>query len=211
MTRHYFITGTDTEIGKTYVTCEIARQLREQGQTVSCFKPVASGAAMLHGELVNDDAVKLQQAASTQLPMKQINPYCFEPAIAPHIAAQQAGVEIDLNVIQQCIASADTDVVLIEGFGGWLAPVSLAADNTLWQADIARSFNAEVVLVVGIRLGCLNHSMLSVKQIQQDGFILKGWIANQLDPDMPMLTQNIETLSQIISPPLFNFTFQTDA
>ncbi len=208
MTTRYFITGTDTEIGKTYATCKLAAQLVGQGRSVACFKPVASGAELQNGKLVNDDAVKLQQCSSVDLPLATVNPYCFEPAIAPHIAAHEVTADIDLNVIQQTIESIEADVTLVEGFGGWLSPVLLSADQQMWQADIARAVGAEVILVVGMRLGCLNHAMLSVKQILQDGFTLKGWIANQIDPDMPMYRENIDTLSELISPPLMHLSYQ---
>lgn len=204
MTQHFFITGTDTEIGKTHVTCLLAKHHQSQGKSVACFKPLASGAERCNNDLINDDAEKLQQAASIHLPLKQINPYCFAPPIAPHIAAQQTGTNIDLNIIVNHIKAVDADIVLIEGFGGWLAPVSLARGNFLWQSDISRAVDAQVILVVGMRLGCLNHALLSVKQIQQDGLQLAGWIANIVDPEMANSKENIETLEQQIPHPLLN-------
>ena len=133
--------------------------------------------------------MKLQQAASINLPLKQINPYCFEPPIAPHIAAQQADINIDLDVITQAIKKVEADIVLIEGFGGWLAPVSLVDGNILWQSDIAHRIDAHIILVVGMRLGCLNQALLSVKQIERDHIKLAGWIANVIDPDMAYIEE----------------------
>lgn len=202
MTRRYFVTGTDTEIGKTYVACELARQWQEEGHSVACCKPVASDAVRLDGKLVNDDAVRLQTAASVQRTLDQINPYCFEPAIAPHIAAREAGVEIELDVIKNSILDAAADIVLIEGFGGWLAPVFQNGDETLWQSDIASAVDADIILVVGMRLGCLNHTLLSARQIEQEGFRVAGWVANVIDPDMGYLQENIDTLKQQLTAPL---------
>lgn len=201
MTQRYFITGTDTEIGKTYVTCQLAQQLQLQSRSVSCFKPLASGAEWMNGALVNDDALKLQQAASIELSMAQVNPYCFAPAIAPHIAAEQAQVCIDLATIQQTIEAIDTDVALIEGFGGWLAPVAIQQDQTLWQTDIAKALDCEVILVVGMRLGCLNHALLTVKQIERDGLTLRGWIANVMPDGMNCLDENIALLEREMTCP----------
>lgn len=204
MTQRFFITGTDTEIGKTHVTCLLAEQYRAEGKSTACFKPLASGANRQGNDLVNDDALKLQKAASIHLPLNQINPYCFEPPIAPHIAAQQAGIDIDLGIITQEIINTDADIVLVEGFGGWLAPVSLNDGNIIWQADIARSIKTEIILVVGMRLGCLNHALLSIKQIERDQLPLAGWVANIIDPDMSNLEGSIETLKQQIPQPMLN-------
>ncbi len=204
MTQRFFITGTDTEIGKTHVTCKLARQYQSEGKSVACFKPLASGAEQRDNNLINEDAEKLQQAASIDLPLNKMNPYCFAPPIAPHIAAQQTGTNIDLDVIVNNIQAVDSDIALIEGFGGWLAPVSLVKGNILWQSDIAKAIDAKVILVVGMRLGCLNHTLLSVNQIQQDGLALAGWVANCIDPEMAHLEENIESLKQQIPQPLLD-------
>ncbi|MBU1188011.1 MAG: dethiobiotin synthase [Gammaproteobacteria bacterium] len=204
MTEFYFITGTDTEIGKTWCTVKLARQWVAAGQRVACCKPLASGAAADPARpelgLINDDVEQLHAAASVTLPREIISPYRFAPAIAPHIAAKQAGVQIDLARIEQALqqAAKDADIVLIEGFGGWLAPVAMTADDVLWQSDIARLVDASVILVVGMRLGCINHSLLSARQILADGLRLHGWIANHIDPDMACHAENLRTLQALL-------------
>jgi len=204
MTRFYFITGTDTEIGKTWCTVKLARQWLAAGQRVVCCKPLASGAAIDPARpelgLINDDVEQLRAAASTELPREIISPYRFAPAIAPHIAADQAAVQIDLAHIEHCLrqAAADADFVLIEGFGGWLAPVAMGDSGVLWQSDIARLVDASVILVVGMRLGCINHSLLSARQILADGLPLHGWIANHIDPDMACQAENLRTLEALM-------------
>jgi len=204
LTEFYFITGTDTEIGKTWCTVKLARQWLAAGQRVACCKPLASGAAVdpTRSELglINEDVEQLRAAANVDLPREIISPYRFAPAIAPHIAAQQTSVQIDLAHIEHCLqqAAKDADIVLIEGFGGWLAPVAMQDGGILWQADIARLVNASVILVVGMRLGCINHSLLSARQIQTDGMRLHGWIANHIDPDMACQQENLLTLQALL-------------
>ncbi|MEJ2391945.1 MAG: dethiobiotin synthase [Gammaproteobacteria bacterium] len=194
-----FVTGTDTEVGKTVVSCALIRQLVAGGLRVAAMKPVASGAQRVDGELRNDDALQLMAAANVELPYALVNPYCFEPAIAPHIAAQQAGVEMSLDKIvsayQQIARLAD--VVVVEGAGGWFVPLN--ASQT-W-ADVAGILELPVMLVVGMRLGCLNHAMLTAHAVQTRGLQLTGWIANILDPSMPELTHNIDTLKRFIMAP----------
>jgi len=204
MTQFYFITGTDTEIGKTWCTVRLARQWVTAGQRVACCKPLASGAVkdpdQPEAGLINEDVELLRGAANVELAREIISPYRFQPAIAPHIAAQQSGVQIDLQHIEHCLqqAAAVADVVLIEGFGGWLAPVAMHNGTTLWQSDVARLVDASVILVVGMRLGCINHSLLSARQIQADGLSLHGWIANHIDPDMVCQQENLHTLQVLL-------------
>ncbi len=204
MTAFYFITGTDTEIGKTWCTVKLARQWSAAGQRVACCKPLASGAvtdpARPEPGLINDDVEQLRAAANVKLPREIISPYRFTPAIAPHIAATQAGVQIDLARIEQCLqqAAKDADIVLIEGFGGWLAPVAMTDRGVLWQADIAKLVNASVILVVGLRLGCINHSLLTARQILADGLPLHGWVANHIDPHMACQAENLRTLQALL-------------
>lgn len=189
-----FITGTDTGIGKTHVTLACLQALRQNGIKVAGMKPVASGAQMVNGQLRNEDALLLQQAMELDVPYGLINPYCFEPSVSPHIAAQQLGVEIDLQVIKQNYQQlADkAGFVIVEGVGGWLAPLS----NQISVADMAQALNLPVVLVVGIRLGCLNHASLSFEMIKNSGVQLAGWVANHLQTDMQFATEQIEYLSQ---------------
>ena len=195
-----FITGTDTEVGKTYVSCRLLEMLRRQGLRTTAMKPIASGAEKIKGRYVNDDALRLQQAASMDAPYTQVNPYVFAEAIAPHIAAERAGVEIDFEIIQQSYQSLSelSDFVLVEGVGGWLVPLN--AQQTL--ADLATMLALPVLLVVGMRLGCINHALLSVAAIEQSGLHLQGWIANKLQGNYPCVNENIETLQQHIEAPL---------
>ena len=195
-----FITGTDTGIGKTWVACGLIRQLVASGLRVAGMKPVASGAQMQDGKLRNEDALHLIEAANVEVPYEWVNPYCFAPAIAPHIAAQQAGMPIKPDIIysayQQLAAVAD--VVVVEGVGGWAVPIS----STKTMADIARLLNLPVVMVVGMRLGCINHALLTAQAIQSASLTLRAWIANTLDPDMPVQAENIAALKSFIAAPL---------
>ena len=155
-----FITGTDTGVGKTRVTAELLKQFAEQNIKACGFKPIASGAERIDGELRNDDALQLQQASPMSLPYDAINPWCFEPAIAPHIAASQVGVSLEFNALTDGLNQLETyspDLVLIEGAGGWHLPLGQGRFLSEWVS----SQELDVILVVGIRLGCLNHAMFS--------------------------------------------------
>ncbi len=196
--KRWFITGTDTEIGKTYVASLIIRQLVKQGYHVACMKPVASGCEHTNDGLRNDDALKLMAAANVVAPYEVVNPYAFEPAIAPHIAAEEAGQLIDIDRINALAQTIEADYLVIEGVGGWCVPI---ADGCL-LAELARATADEVILVVGLRLGCINHALLTAAQIERDGILLKGWVANHVDPDMQMQSQNIETLQSLMPCPL---------
>jgi len=198
--RGYFITGTDTGVGKTVVTLGLMQALQARGNTVVAMKPVASGCAPLPAGLRNDDALRLQQQASIELDYAQINPYAFAPAIAPHIAAGQAGVRIDIEYITNKYneLSCGPDCVLVEGAGGWQVPLN--EDETL--ADLALQLGLGVILVVGIRLGCLNHALLTPAAITAAGCRLSGWVANQLPPAPECAQENINYLKSRISAPL---------
>lgn len=193
-----YVTGTDTASGKTTVTCALARTLAGWGKRVACFKPVAAGCEHTAEGLRNDDALKLQQAANVELEYERINPYTLEPPIAPHLAARDAGVEFDLKAVARDIRAVDADWKLIEGAGGWMVPL----DENRMQSDLARAVTNHVVLVVGMRLGCLNHALLTARAIAADGFTLAGWIANFLDPGMAEQSANLETLKRRIAAPL---------
>ena len=201
--RTFFITGTDTGVGKTHVTCELLQQLRQNGVKACGYKPVASGCAHTPQGLRNDDALALQQAAGTAEPYVHINPYAFEPPIAPHLAAAQAGVHVDLKRLNEAHAqlSSRYDVVLIEGAGGWQVPLN----EEVTFADWVGTQGWPVILVVGMRLGCINHALLSVDSILSRAPLL-GWIANDLPPAMPMLDENIEALRHRISAPMLRVT-----
>lgn len=197
--RAMFVTGTDTDAGKTYISVALLRHFAAQSLRVVGMKPVASGATELDGVLHNSDVTQLRQASNVQADMRWINPYCFAPAIAPHIAAQQAGVAIDLQQIKQAYEQlcGMADVVVVEGAGGWLVPLN--GQQTI--ADLAQLLDIPIVLVVRIRLGCINHALLSVADIQRRGLTLLGWVANCMEDEMPVMQENIATLQQLIAAP----------
>jgi dethiobiotin synthetase len=197
--RAMFVTGTDTDAGKTYISAALLRHFAAQSLRVVGMKPVASGATELDGVLHNSDVTQLRQASNVQADMRWINPYCFAPAIAPHIAAQQAGVTIDLQQIKQAYEQlcGMADVVVVEGAGGWLVPLN--GQQTI--ADLAQLLDIPIVLVVRIRLGCINHALLSVADIQRRGLTLLGWVANCMEDEMPVMQENIATLQQLIAAP----------
>ena len=150
--------------------------------------------------MVNEDALRLQQVSSAQFPYELVNPYAFEPPIAPHIAAQQIGVSIDIEKINECYQAIanQNDYLIVEGAGGWLVPIN----DRESMADIAISLNLPVILVAGIRLGCLNHTLLSIESILSSGCELTGWIANHLTEDISANQKNINALQQRITAPL---------
>jgi len=197
--RAMFVTGTDTDAGKTYISAALLRHFAAQSLRVVGMKPVASGANELDGVLHNSDVTQLRQASNVQADMRWINPYCFAPAIAPHIAAQQAGVAIDLQQIKQAYEQlcGMADVVVVEGAGGWLVPLN----GLQTIADLAQLLDIPIVLVVRIRLGCINHALLSVADIQRRGLTLLGWVANCMEDEMPVMQENIATLQQLIAAP----------
>ena len=195
----YFVTGTDTDAGKTYISTLLLRHFAAQGKRVIGMKPIASGATLLNGVWQQDDVQQLMQASNVQTPQALVNPYCFAPAIAPHIAATQTGVDVQIAPIQQALQQLrqQADIVIVEGAGGWLVPIN-AQQN---MADLAQALDIPVILVVGMRLGCINHALLSVQSIQHSGLPLLGWIANCRDAQMPELQANIDSLRARISAP----------
>lgn len=200
MSRKLFITGTDTEVGKTYISVGILTAYNQIGHSTIGLKPVASGCHLLNNHLYSDDALALQSAASIKLEYEAINPYSFAPAIAPHIAAQQVNIHLtvtQLNKRMKTVLSHPADVCVVEGFGGWLAPLN----NHESMADFVKSHALEVILVVGMRLGCLNHALLTMRAMQSDKIKIIGWIANCIDPEMAYLEENIATLKQQLTIP----------
>ena len=198
--RGVFIAGTDTGVGKTVVACALLRAFSALGLRTVGMKPVAAGATHRGGVWYHDDVERLRAAASVDVPREWINPYCFAPAIAPHIAAAEAGRRIRLDVIersyrrlQQC-----ADMIVVEGVGGLAVPLSRTRD----AADIPVRLQLPVVLVVGMRLGCLNHALLTAAAIQTRGLRLAGWIACAIDPDMARAEQNLRALRQRLAAPL---------
>ncbi|MBT8121464.1 MAG: dethiobiotin synthase [Gammaproteobacteria bacterium] len=199
-TRGLFVTGTDTGVGKTVISLGLMQALQDRGLSVAALKPVASGCERTPHGLRNDDALQLQQQASIPLAYEQVNPYAFEPPIAPHLAAEQAGQTVEINKIYeiyQYIASS-VDVVIVEGVGGWQVPLN--SRETV--ADLAHGLGLDICLVVGLRLGCINHALLSAQAIDHRGCTLAGWVANALPPTMDALDENINTLKQKLSSPL---------
>lgn len=192
MTQAYFVTGTDTGVGKTYVACQLLRHYAAQGLKVVGMKPVAAGREFVHGAWVNDDVQKLIAASNVVAPLELINPYCFDEAIAPHIAAQKAGVEMKIEVIFNAYRKLSqlADVVIVEGAGGFLVPLN--DKETL--ADLVAALSIPVIVVVGIKLGCINHALLTAEAVTARGFHFYGWVANQLDPNMSVANENIATL-----------------
>ncbi len=195
-----FITGTDTGIGKTYVSTLLINYFIARGERVIGMKPIASGAQSINGRLHNDDAVTLMQASNVSADYELVNPYCFAAAIAPHIAAQQTQTTISLDRIAQCYTAlqAQSDRVIVEGVGGWQVPIN--AQQSV--GDIALQLQLPVIMVVGIKLGCLNHALLTAQVIQAQGGHLFGWIANQIDPDMAAFAENISSLETRLNMPL---------
>ncbi len=193
MSRRYFITGTDTGVGKTYVSCQLLQKFKAEGKRTIALKPLASGCEHTAAGLRNEDALLLQTAASVPLPYETINPYAFEPPIAPHLAAALASTTLRAQDLAAACAEAfshPADVYLIEGAGGWQVPLN---DQETWP-DFVKQIEAEVILVVGMRLGCINHALLTVESIQHSGCHLAGWIANPLPPEMPFLKENLAYL-----------------
>ena len=195
--RGYFVTGTDTGIGKTVVSEALMQYLRRDAARVVGFKPVASGCVMTPAGLRNSDALRLQQAASVQLSYAEVNPYAFAEPIAPHLAAAAAGVQIDVTSICAGIRATAADYVVVEGVGGWLVPLNDAET----VADLAVELGLPVLLVVGLRLGCINHALLSAAAIRARGLSLIGWVANELAPAMAKLDENVETLNAWLGVP----------
>jgi dethiobiotin synthetase len=205
--RHFFVTGTDTGVGKTTVTVRLMQQLIAEGLTVIGMKPIASGCAWVDGRWQNDDVLQLTAASNVSAPPELINPYCFEPAIAPHIAAAQAGVEIDFSVIRAAYEqlTAMADVVIVEGAGGLLVPLN--GSQTI--ADLIQALQLPALLVVGMRLGCINHALLTAQVLKQRSIDCCGWVANNIDPQMSVPQENLQSLTTgLQQPPVLQLPFQ---
>ena len=197
---HYFIAGTDTGVGKTFVTCALLHTLKAQGIAAIGMKPVAAGGDMTPDGLQNDDIEALRDASSVKLVSEDLNCYLFAEPIAPHIAAANEDVDIDLDVIRQRFDQLAelADTVLVEGVGGFIVPLGDGVDT----ADLAADLDLPVILVVGMRLGCLNHALLTQEAIRARGLTLAGWVANQIDPHMAELDANVDALEERIRAPL---------
>jgi dethiobiotin synthetase len=197
--RGVFITGTDTGVGKTVVAAALIKSLTRQGVRVAAMKPVAAGASMTPSGLRNADALALLQAANIAAAYETVNPYCFAAPIAPHIAARDAGVVVDIEVLRQRFdeLASLADCVVVEGAGGWLTPISASAS----MADVAAALALPVVLVVGLRLGCLNHALLTARALAAHGAGLAGWIGNSIDPAFDRAADNIAALEKRLKRP----------
>lgn len=210
MTQTLFVTGTDTGVGKTRVAAALCHAMAARGVQVAAMKPVASGCTLTPDGLRNDDALALLAAMNVRALYSEVNPYAFVPAVAPHIAARQAATEIDFAVLDRAFERLRmrAQVMIVEGAGGWLCPL----DATRGFADLAVRWQTEVILVVGMRLGCLNHALLTVESIERRGLALRGWVANCIDPQFECLAENMSTLqSRISAPNLGRVSFQPKA
>lgn len=199
MNRGFFITGTDTDVGKTWVCAALLNAFNHYGNTIA-MKPIACGCHYHKDSLHNDDALLLMQYASVKLAYEQVNPYAFPEPIAPHLAAKHSGQQIDINIVTDIFNKiADkTDTIIVEGVGGWHIPLNEKSTTI----DLVQAIRLPVILVAGIRLGCLNHTLLTYESIKRHKVPLAGWIANQIDPDCEYSKENISTLADSIDAPL---------
>jgi len=199
MSAGLFVTGTDTAVGKTVIARLIVRSLVASGDRVAVMKPVAAGSIMTAAGARNEDALGLIADSNVDLPYESVNPYCLTAPVSPHLAARDSGLTIELPRIGERFRAlaAAADYVIVEGAGGWFAPLNEAE----FVADLAAALNLPVLLVVGLRLGCLNHALLSAAAIRQRGLVLAGWIGNQIDPGFARMTDNLLTLERHLGMP----------
>lgn len=195
----FFITGTDTGVGKTLVSAALIHKLVSQGLRVAGMKPVATGCTWKGGTLHSEDADLLMKEANVKAPLDWVSPYAFEPPIAPHIAARQHKSFISATHIADCLQRLKNmaDLVIVEGIGGFRVPLNEAED----AADMASLLGLPVILVVGLRLGCLNHALLTAEAIERRGLRFAGWIANRIDPAMTHMESNLDTLRERLRAP----------
>jgi dethiobiotin synthetase len=204
MQQRFFVTGTDTEIGKTTIACGLLYAARQAGLSTAAAKPVAAGCEDTPDGLRNEDALALQAQCQPPMAYELINPIRLKSAIAPHIAAVEESVPLTVELLAGgCLQVFDraADLTLVEGAGGWRVPLN--ADQTL--ADLAKDLNIPVIMVVGMKLGCINHALLSAEAIAADGLTLAGWVANQVDPHMSRPSENLATLRQQLKAPCLGF------
>ncbi|MCW8994296.1 MAG: dethiobiotin synthase [Psychromonas sp.] len=197
----FFITGTDTDVGKTICAKALLQAANRQNLLTLAYKPISAGCHITESGLRNDDALILQKNSSIDVPYHAVNPVAFKLPIAPHIAAELENKPIDLDLISQGLhdlQQKNADFVLVEGAGGWRLPI----DSQQMLSEWVSRHNLPVILVVGMKLGCLNHALLTYESILNDGLQVAGWIANQLQPDMPGYEQNLRLLSEKIDAPM---------
>lgn len=200
MKKRFFVTGTDTDAGKTFISVLMLEALRQRGLSTLALKPLAAGCDMMEGELRNDDALKLREAMTVELSYQQVNPIALKSAIAPHIAAEEEGRALSVDRLAGLIRGAmmtPADVTLVEGAGGWLVPLN--SRETL--ANLVKELEIPVILVVGVRLGCLNHALLTAKAVAAAGLPMVGWVANCIDPEAARVPENIQTLKNMLPVP----------
>jgi dethiobiotin synthetase len=197
VTRGTFVVGTDTGVGKTRVACALVRALRRSGIRVAGMKPIAAG--IDDGMNMNADVAVLAEADGLDVPLRIHNPYGFAPPIAPHLAARERGMMIDLAVIASAFAalSQSAEAIVVEGAGGARVPLAPGVD----MLDIPRTLRVPVLLVVGVRLGCLNHALLTADAIATRGLTLAGWVANRIEPRMLRADENVGELARLLPAP----------
>jgi len=198
--RGVFITGTDTGCGKTRASLVLMAALRQRGRVVAGMKPVASGSAWIDGRLVNDDAAQIRAACSRELPYARVNPCALVEPMSPNFAALREGRRITLEPVLAAYAALarDADTIVVEGVGGWRVPLS----DQLVMPDLVAALAVPVILVVGLRLGCINHALLSASAVAADGAGLSGWIANCVDPDYDTTAETVDYLIRAVNAPL---------
>lgn len=195
----FYVTGTDTGVGKSVASAALLHALRARGGQVVGMKPVASGCEVVEGGWRNEDALLLQAASDPRPAYADVNPYALRAPVAPELALRDEGIDLSLAPILQAYErlAAQADRVVVEGVGGWMAPLSATLD----QLDLVRALDLPVVLVVGMRLGCINHARLTVRALAEDGVRLAGWIANEVEPAMPRLDDNVAILRMRLPAP----------
>lgn len=200
MKKAFFVTGTDTDVGKTTISSGLLAKAVQQKLMTAAIKPIASGCTKTAQGLRNSDALTLLENTNLSLTYEEINPIAFLPAIAPHIAAQEQDIDLSVTTLYpyvKHILLKKADFTLIEGAGGWRVPLN----DTEYLSDLVKALALPVILVVGVRLGCVNHAVLTLETIQRDGLIVAGWIANIIDPQMARLDDNLQTLAKLIKVP----------
>jgi len=199
-TPRWFVTGTDTGVGKTLISAALLHALATRHARVVGMKPVAAGLVLHEGRMVSEDVLQLRAASTVQVPAELDNPVALPDPLSPHLAARRAQRPVQVAELVSAFEALCThaDAVLVEGAGGWRVPLN----DTETLADLARALQAPVVMVVGMRLGCLNHALLTAEAVRADGLTLAGWVANVIDPDMACLEENIQTLQARLGAPL---------
>lgn len=198
--RKLFITATDTDAGKTFVASALVKSLVNSGKSVAVYKPISAGCEVVDGELINDDAYLLQQASNCKQAISSVNPIAFEEPIAPHIAAAKSNKSITVDEVlnhYSQVTSLNADVIITEGAGGWRLPLG----SGQFLSEFVKQSNQQVILVVNMKLGCLNHAMLTYESILADGLECIGWVANTFE-GMNYLEENIAELTQLINAPM---------